>query len=201
MQAEVYQTASLPGKEKLGGADNPNVIAAYLNITNPIVAAGESLKETNVKLTVSKVAKIIKKAPNINDIDESPLGDSYDIWEEGIKPWMINDAAKNYSSLINLENDFFRGYEAEFRKAVNEVLGYDGVVHEFDSGIKHYVAWFPEQIKIISRYKTKESIDDVTVNDRKSLDIQNTINEHKKAYSGIISEGHNKTDKTTQRYK
>mgnify|MGYP000854492701 FL=1 len=82
MQAEVYQTASLPGKEKLGGADNPNVIAAYLNITNPIVAAGESLKETNVKLTVSKVAKIIKKAPNINDIDESPLGDSYDIWEE-----------------------------------------------------------------------------------------------------------------------
>ena len=181
LQAEAYQTASLPGKEKLGGSDNPNLIAAYLNITNPIVAIGESLKESNVKLTASKVAKIIKQAPNINNIDESPLGDTYDIWEEGIQEWMIKDAAKNCKSLIHLENTFFKDYPTEFRKAVNRVLGCDGVVHEFKSGIKHYVAWFPEQIKIISRYKTKDLIDEKTVSGKKSLkDIQNKIDEHKK---------------------
>jgi hypothetical protein len=67
----------------------------------------------------------------------------------GITPKVMHDVAKNYTgpSLMSLGNDFYRDDPTAFRTAIRDVLGYDGVVQDFGGGRKHYVAWFPHQIK------------------------------------------------------
>lgn len=152
-EALAYQTKQLPsGEPKLGGIDRPNTVEAYLSIKKPIVVNGNNLMDTNVSLTQNQAYKIIKRSPKIMDAEESPLGDWFEAYYDvGPKEYMVRDVAKHYTgkSLASLENDFFRGDSTAYRHALNEVLGYDGVVTEFSNGTKHYVAWFPEQIKSV----------------------------------------------------
>ena len=139
-----------PGARKLGGDESPGVVPVYLAIKNPIWVKGSNLTHSDVELTLPQAIEMIKRAPNIRDLDESPMGDHVDIWSAGaVTDKMISTVAKLYvgPSLISLENDFFRGDATAFRHALHEVTGRDGVVFEFENGHKHFVAWFPEQIK------------------------------------------------------
>lgn len=148
--AEGYQARTLNGQEKPGGMDAPNVIPVYLNIRHPIVVnAAETPHLYNFEVTPTMAARIIAKAPNIMDPEESILGDFIDeYWERGPQRYMITKLANEYDwSLGSLETDVFRDYPTEFRQAVKDVLGYDGVQVNFNSGEKHFVAWFPNQIK------------------------------------------------------
>lgn len=161
--ADGYRSATLPGESnKLGGSDKPTTISAYLNIKNPLIVDGMTLMDADVDITQDQAYKIMKYSPVIYDIDETPLWDWEDI--SGLKKIperLIKDVAQNYtgSSLLPLEGDFFRGNAGAFRKAVRDVLGYDGVVHTFDSGEQHYVAWFGNQIKETTNLNPTDSED------------------------------------------
>lgn len=148
--AEGYTTRTLNDQSKPGGTDNPNVIPAYLNIRNPLVVeARETPNLYQIEVPASQAAKIIGKMPGIMDPENSILGDFFDdYWESGPKRSMINRLAREYDwTLGTLATDIFRDHPAEYRQAVRDVLGYDGVQVNFPSGEKHFIAWFPNQIK------------------------------------------------------
>ena len=153
-EASLYTTSVTanagPGARKLGGDGSPGVTSVYLAITEPILSDGATLTDTDVELTAEQAEAIIRKSPNLYNVDESPLGDWHDIWSDGIQEWMVEDVAHSYAgpSLVSLEYDFFKSDATGFREAVSEVLGYDGVIQRFSGADKqHYVAWFPTQIK------------------------------------------------------
>lgn len=148
--AEGYTTRTLNNQSKPGGMDNPNVIPAYLNIRNPLVVeARDTPNLYQIEVPASQAAKIIGKMPDIMDPETSILGDFFDdYWESGPKRSMINRLAREYDwTLGTLATDIFRDHPTEFRQAVSDVLGYDGVQVNFPSGEKHFIAWFPNQIK------------------------------------------------------
>lgn len=148
--AEGYMSRRLDGKTKPGGEDNPNVIPVYLNIRNPLVVdAREHPHLFDIEVPASKAKKIIELAPNIMHPEESILGDFVDeYWEVGPKKYMVDQLARMYDwSIGSLEGDLFRDNATAFREAAHKVLGYDGVQVNFPDGSRHYVAWFPNQIK------------------------------------------------------
>lgn len=55
--------------------------------------------------------------------------------------------------LNSLSHDFYDEEIEAFNTVAREVLGYDGVVRKVDSKTVIAVAWFPEQIEIVSRTK------------------------------------------------
>ena len=135
---------------KLGGDDSPGIIPAYLSIQNPIILKGSSATMNSINISEAQARSIIEMAPDLMDPEESPIGNWHDIWSSGgVAEWMVDDVAKNYAgpNLISLENDFFRGAASQFRRAITDVLGYDGVRQDFDNGETHWVAFYPEQIK------------------------------------------------------
>lgn len=144
-EAERYTLATIKGKEKLGGTDNPSVVKVFLKIEKP-------LKE-NTPDTATK--KQIKQFISSSPIFEQVLGDFGDIEYDG-RENIINDVVDNYYQsyetllrLINtIGNDFFKGHEKELLEGANKIFKYDGVEHQHENGIKHYVAWFPTQIKL-----------------------------------------------------
>jgi hypothetical protein len=139
-----------PGAQKLGGDSSPGVVAAYLSIKNPLKIKGSSLRDADIDISSDQAFEILKNSPDIKNMESTPLWNWIDLsGSDEITDDMIMDVAQNYtgSSLISLENDFFRDGATEFRTAIRDVLGYDGVVMEFENGTKHFVAWFPEQIK------------------------------------------------------
>jgi polyhydroxyalkanoate synthesis regulator phasin len=138
-----------PDATKLGGDTSPGVAPVYLAISNPITVKGSNLVDTEIELTHKQALAIIKRTPNIRDLDESPIGNWIDVWGAGkITDKMISEVAQNYTgaSLISLEGDFFRGNAAAFREALRDTIGRDGVTQDF-GGKAHWVAWFPTQIK------------------------------------------------------
>lgn len=148
--SEYASTKDMSGKEKIGGNDSPAVLKTYLSIENPIIVNGDNLSDANVKITPNQAFNIINKSADTHNIENSPINNFIDIGSSNkITNQQIREVAKHYtgSSLISLENDFFRNNPNDFRKALNEVLGYDGIVKNFKDGTKHWVAWFPEQIK------------------------------------------------------
>lgn len=148
--AEGYTTRTLNDQSKPGGMDNPNVIPAYLNIRNPLVVeARDTPNLYQIEVPASQAVKIIGKMPDIMDPENSILGDFFDdYWESGPKRSMINRLAREYDwTLGTLATDIFRDHPTEYRQAVRDVLGYDGVQVNFPSGEKHFIAWFPNQIK------------------------------------------------------
>lgn len=148
--ADGYTTRTLNEQDKPGGTDNPNVIPVYLNIRHPLVV--DATKTSNLySIDVSPVmaSRIISRMPDIMDPENSVLGDYFDeYWERGPKNYMISQLAREYEwTLGSLATDIFRDYPTEYRQAVRDVLGYDGVQINFKNGEKHFVAWFPNQIK------------------------------------------------------
>lgn len=154
--ADIYTEKQLNGKTKIGGQDSPNVVQAYLSIQKPIVIDlnSDDMRPENlsrIEVTQKQAYEIIKRAPDIMDEENSPLGDFFEeYWENGPSDSMIRKAARRTDwDLLTLENDWFSGDNGAtaFRNAVHEVLGYDGVEVIFKNGEKHFVAWFPNQIK------------------------------------------------------
>ncbi len=155
--ADIYTEKQLNGQTKIGGQDSPNVIQAYLSIQNPIVIElnSDDMRPENlsrIEVTTKQAYEIIKRAPDIMDEENSPLGDFFEeYWENGPSDSMIRKAARytDVWDLLSLQGDWFGGDNGAtaFREAVHEVLGYDGVQVNFKNGEKHYVAWFPNQIK------------------------------------------------------
>jgi hypothetical protein len=133
------------------GGNSPGMVAAHLALRKPIKIGpkGSTLNDSNVKLTHDQVKRIMAHAPNLYDTNESPLANHFDL-SKGVKPKMIHDVAQYYTgpqTLHMLENDVFPHHPTEYRHALHKVLGYDGVVKDFGNGEKHYVAWFPHQVK------------------------------------------------------
>lgn len=148
--ADGYTTRTLNEQDKPGGMDNPNVIPVYLNIRHPLVLdASKTSNLYSIDVSPTMASRIISRMPDIMDPENSILGDYFDeYWERGPKNYMISQLAREYEwTLGTLETDIFRGYPTEFRQAVKDVLGYDGVQINFSNGEKHFVAWFPNQIK------------------------------------------------------
>ena len=144
----------------------------------------ENLSE--IKVTQKQAYEIIKRAPDIMDEENSPLGDFFDeYWENGPSDAMIRKVARHTDAwdLLNLEHDWFRSDDGAtaFRQAVHEVLGYDGVQVNFKNGEKHYVAWFPNQIK--------SATDNVGTFDRNNPDIRYHITRKRKQINPIVQAG------------
>ena len=153
------------GNDQIGSGfyftDNPDVAYGYgknilkceIEINNPIRLSQNdyNLDDADIDMSVEDVIKILVKCPNLKDEEESPLFDWMDVsdieWDY-VEEYLDGIAQTYVGRLFSLEADFFKGYSTEFRKAVNEVLGYDGVIQEFKDGT-FYVCWFPEQIKIL----------------------------------------------------
>lgn len=152
-EASAYTTAITPqaGENaiKLGGDASPGVAIVYLNIRHPVSVNGHTLKDEDLSLTIKQAAQVIRRAPHIYDLEESPLQNWHDIWLEGIQERMIDGVAKHYkgTSLISLENDFFRDHSTAFREALRDTTGRDGASIVFPNEKVHWVAWFPDQIR------------------------------------------------------
>ena len=145
-----HNAPSRQGEGKIGGNSSPGVVAAHVNIKKPIRIGknGMSLNDAKINLTHDQVKQIMGHAPNIHHPEESPLGNHVDT-SRGVTPKMIHDIAKLYTgnNLHALENDIFPDEPTAYRNALHNVTGYDGVIKDFGNGRKHYVAWFPHQIK------------------------------------------------------
>lgn len=144
-----YFTSDPEGAGAYTDGDSPGIIPVYLSIQNPLVVSEHSITYVELPITTAQIVKILKQAPNIYDIDSTPLGDFIDVWSAGkVTDAMLRKVATQYvESPFMLANDFFSDYPTEFRKAMHSVMGIDGVVHQFDNGAMHVVAWFPNQIK------------------------------------------------------
>ena len=147
-EASGYAGNYHPNREEKNSS--PGVVAAHLAIKKPIKIGpnGASLNDARINLSHEQVKQIIGRAPKILDPDESPLNNHVDT-SRGVTPKMIHDIARLYTgnNLHALENDIFPGHPTEYRHALHKVTGHDGVVKDFGDGRKHYVAWFPEQVK------------------------------------------------------
>ena len=147
-EASGYAGNHHPNREEKNSS--PGVVAAHLAIKKPIKIGpnGASLNDARINLSHEQVKQIIGHAPKILDPDESPLNNHVDT-SRGVTPKMIHDIARLYTgnNLHALENDMFSDDPTAYRHALHKVTGHDGVVKDFGDGRKHYVAWFPEQVK------------------------------------------------------
>lgn len=150
-EADSYQNRLKPGEsEKFGGQNQPTTHEVYLSLKNPLDASKVQ------KLTTAQVKNILKAAPNLDDA----LSNWGDVGYEG-KAAVIKTAAETYAgmeqellkTLNAISNDVFGNNIQAFNSAVRKTLGYDGVVSDIGNK-KHYVAWFPEQIKSINNRGT-----------------------------------------------
>lgn len=159
--------------EKLGGCDAPNVVEAYLNLVNPIIVDGARYANLgHVVVTADEAYRMLLHQPDLylpqsgsEDFVVNPLGDYFDdYWtkeqftEEEYRHFIRRLADQYYAGTnLRLLDIFLGSHGTEFRTAVREVLGYDGVMVKFDNGSWHAIAWFPNQIKAISNSEPTEA--------------------------------------------
>lgn len=139
-----------------------------LAIENPLVIDGRSGSLMDVEIPQDKVVEFLKAHPDIylgsKEAEETdrfnPLGDYLpEYWdkESWTKPEidrMLQKVAKEYfdspNNYVYLTNLFGEEHATAFRVHSKEILGWDGVRIDFEDGLTHWVAWFPEQIRIVS---------------------------------------------------
>lgn len=135
-----------------------------LNISNPITVNGnESMSLNEVYIPADAAKKVLRSVPNIYEQPDSeemnPVGDYVpEFWDKDSHTRdemdrMIDQMADEYfsdASFVELEGLFNGGETAHFRKALHEATGWDGVEVRFErEKSSHWIAWFPEQIKIV----------------------------------------------------
>lgn len=147
---------------KHSGEDRLHVIEAYLDIRNPIYVDGKQHSNLHhIEITGQDAFQIFKRMPTmyfpIYDGDcPNPLGDYFpEVWEKPpqtirqFNGYILRLAMEYFNPTDLFQLDcFFKEFPTEFREALYEVFGYDGVVVRFETS-SHYVAWFPEQIKAV----------------------------------------------------
>lgn len=150
--------------EKLGGEDSPGILPLMIRQENPIEVKGSNLIDTDVDLTQEQVSNILKYSEQATDYENTPLWNFMDIGEGPVEPWMLDEVADRFTGpgLISLEGDFFGGEAQNYRNALNDTLGYDGVKQQFQDKA-HKVAWKPNQLR--SRFAAfdpfKKNSDDI----------------------------------------
>ena len=135
------------GWDELGS----NVMPVHLNIKKPLHFDWEQGETTgaNLTLTPAQVRTIMLAHPKIKDEEESPLTNWGDIRGAAFHK-TLNEAIKSYagtSMLAALRNDFFGDDHERWLRALHKATGYDSATTVTPSGERHYIAWFPEQIK------------------------------------------------------
>jgi len=155
------------------GSDTANVKEFYLNLTNPIYMDGKKeMSMNNMRFSASDAAKILKQHPDIymqpnnEDGEMSFLGDyAPEYWDkESHTPQeldrMVDKVAREYFSdtgWVELEGVFGKEHGSAFLHAIQKTTGHDGVVVDFGEVGKHYVAWFPDQMKLTSNLEPDDS--------------------------------------------
>lgn len=175
--AQGYTEAHLRGNdgvllEKPGGEDSPTVISAYINLENPLIVDGtHEANLSHIFVSSEQAHEILKHLPSLyydiaDEVEPNPLGDYFDdVWEtEFVQPQdfapYIEQLAYQFfddADLVKLENMFIK-HPTEWREALHSVLGYDGVIVDFQDS-KHVIAWFPEQIKDIRNRTPQRTVD------------------------------------------
>ncbi|MBI6882439.1 hypothetical protein [Pseudomonas putida] len=132
---------------------NPTIHKVKLSIANP-------LSDKHIQpLTLEQVKAIARRSPKL----EEALEDFDDVGRFGLEK-VLNTAAKGFvghddmtllMNLNSLSNDLFGPYIEAFNHAVKDVLGYDGLLAKVKNSWVA-VAWFPEQIEILSRTPFKD---------------------------------------------
>lgn len=137
--------------------------AVHLNITNPIMVDGKAHAhlDEQMEFTAEQSSQILRSHPDIyrqpDDEEEmNPLGDYVpEYWDKDHHSReemdrMIDSTARQYYDDVpwsHLEGVFPGGKSENFRQAVRDVTGHDGVVTDFGQDGKHYIAWFPDQVQ------------------------------------------------------
>lgn len=146
----------------------------YLAVENPIRVDGkEAMSLVDVQLTPEQNRRIMLAHPDLQiqpDADsdrQNPLGDySSEYWEkEHHTPAelrrLAEKVAREYfdeAGWVELESFYGRDNGQAFLRAVSETTGHDGVEVDFgEEHGKHFVAWFPEQIKLSSNGSPTDS--------------------------------------------
>ena len=145
-------------------SETANVKNFYLNLTNPMYADGkENMSLNHVTFTSKQAAAILRQHPDayIQPDDEegnmSFLGDySETYWDKTTHTQaeiekMIDEVAKQHfsnASWTELESLFGKDHGSAFLHAMHKETGHDGLIVDFGEDGKHYVAWFPEQMKL-----------------------------------------------------
>lgn len=157
-EAEKYCVLKRHNSAFLEAADNPTLHKVKLRISNPL------LSTTIEPLRTCRVKALMNRSPNLSE----RLADYGDPDFEGLDKLMSyaaesmtgHDESPLIMTLNMIATDFFGDHISEFNAAVRDILGYDGLIA--DAGNKHWiaVAWFPEQIEIVSRITPRDpSID------------------------------------------
>lgn len=142
-----------------------HVRSIHLEITNPIYIDGiehAGIDSAVQPFTHDQVATILKAHPgaysNPGDEDNTNILEDYspEFWdrEEWTRDEMdqmlaatVRDNFPEETPWSSVESMFPAGAGSdEFRRAVREVTGHDGVVVDFGDEGSHAVAWFPEQV-------------------------------------------------------
>lgn len=167
------QKATAEGYAQESRSETANVKEFYVNLTNPIYMDGKEHMSLN-ELTFSKqVAVNVLKAhpdaylqPNDESGEMSFLGDyAPDYWDKETHSKaeidrMIEKVATEYfsePSWVELEALYGKEHGAAFLTAMHKETGHDGVIVDFGSDGKHYVAWFSEQMKLTSNLEPDDS--------------------------------------------
>ena len=63
---------------------------------------------------------------------------------------LVKDKKYNWNP-ITIDTGFFNGFDSiVYRQAINKATGYDSLIST-EKGVRVYVAWFDEQIKILKK--------------------------------------------------
>lgn len=138
-----YTTTSYLAAGNYTSQDGGNIIPLYIKIEHPL--------NRKRKLTPNSIQLLIKKSPDykesiMNFGDISYLGEAK----------VVQTAVHSYldyqgdclQTLNTICNDFWTGHEGDFLHRVRVLTGSDGVIYDFAQG-KHFVTWFPNQVKSI----------------------------------------------------
>lgn len=151
-----------------------NVKEFYLNLTNPMHVDGKANMSLNdITFTADQAARILKNhplaytQPENDDDDMSFLGDySERYWDKTQHTTqelnsMIDEVAQQHfsdTSWTELESLYGRDYGAAFLQAIHSETGHDGVIVDFGPDeSKHYIAWFPNQMKLTSNITPEDN--------------------------------------------
>lgn len=147
----------------------PNIICASIELHNPIELSDKGNDLDDIPVSAPQAIAILQQIPQMYHLapEESIMGDFLpEIWQ---KPPANDCDIKFY--IRRLVHQYFNGttlrqldflcakWPTEFRTAVHETLGYDGVIVHYPHSMQA-VAWFPDQIQITNTIHLKSSKED-----------------------------------------